>query len=107
MAPGAAAHQRGSGGVGPLPPDTEGDYALVSNAVMLANADIEPDADKDGYGDETQDLCSSDASTQGACPAKKKKKCKKRKKRRNASDATTAKQEEEMQAGQEEVARLG
>ena len=84
--------QRGTGGVGPLPPDTEGDYALVSNAVILANADIEPDADKDGYGDETQDLCSSDASTQGACPAKKKKKkCKKRKKRKNASDATTAK----------------
>ena len=84
-------HQKGSGGVGPLPPNTAGDYPVVSNAVILANADIEPDADKDGYGDETQDLCSSDASTQGACPAKKKKKCKKRKKRKDASDATTAK----------------
>jgi hypothetical protein len=29
---------------------------------------IEPDADHDGYGDETQDSCPSDASTQGACP---------------------------------------
>jgi hypothetical protein len=86
-------HQTGSGGVGPLPPDTAGDYPVSSNAVMLANADIEPDADNDGYGDETQDLCSSDASTQGACPAKKtkKKKCKKRKKRRDGRDATTAK----------------
>jgi hypothetical protein len=32
------------------------------------NADIEPDADADGFGDETQDLCPTDASTQGACP---------------------------------------
>jgi hypothetical protein len=31
-------------------------------------AQIEHDADGDGYGDETQDLCPSDASTQGACP---------------------------------------
>jgi Ca2+-binding RTX toxin-like protein len=38
-------------------PDTEG----------LANADIEPDADGDGFGDETQDLCSKDVSTQGLC----------------------------------------
>jgi hypothetical protein len=33
----------------------------------LYNADIEPDADRDGFGDETQDLCSKDASTQGLC----------------------------------------
>jgi hypothetical protein len=32
------------------------------------DADVEPDADHDGYGDETQDQCPSDASTQGACP---------------------------------------
>jgi hypothetical protein len=30
---------------------------------------VEPDADGDGYGDETQDKCPTDASTQGACPA--------------------------------------
>jgi hypothetical protein len=31
-------------------------------------ATIEPDADRDGYGDETQDQCPTDASTQGPCP---------------------------------------
>jgi len=29
---------------------------------------IEPDADKDGFGDETQDLCPQSATTQVACP---------------------------------------
>jgi hypothetical protein len=33
-------------------------------------ATVEPDADGDGYGDETQDQCPTDASTQGPCPAK-------------------------------------
>jgi len=32
-------------------------------------ATLEPDADHDGYGDETQDQCPTDASTQGPCPA--------------------------------------
>ena len=31
-------------------------------------ATLEPDADVDGFGDETQDQCPSDATTQGACP---------------------------------------
>jgi hypothetical protein len=31
-------------------------------------AQLERDADGDGYGDETQDLCPSDVSTQGLCP---------------------------------------
>ncbi len=35
---------------------------------ILLNADIEPDADGDGFGDETQDQCPTDASTQGPCP---------------------------------------
>lgn len=30
-------------------------------------ATIEPDADRDGFGDETQDRCSTDATRQGAC----------------------------------------
>jgi hypothetical protein len=38
-----------------------------SNVEVLLNADIESDADGDGFGDETQDQCSSDATTQGAC----------------------------------------
>jgi hypothetical protein len=31
-------------------------------------ATVEPDADHDGFGDETQDQCPTDASTQGPCP---------------------------------------
>ena len=34
---------------------------------LLVQADIEPDADGDGFGDETQDGCPSQATTQGAC----------------------------------------
>lgn len=30
--------------------------------------DVEPDADKDGFGDETQDACPTDAARQGPCP---------------------------------------
>ena len=62
---------------------------------LLVNADIEPDADHDGYGDETQDQCPTNASTQGTCPAApvtpvttvKKKKCKKHKKKHSAESA--------------------
>jgi len=35
---------------------------------LLYNADIEPDADRDGFGDLTQDACPSDGDAQGACP---------------------------------------
>jgi hypothetical protein len=43
---------------------------LGTNAgVALAlQATVEPDADHDGFGDETQDQCPTDASTQGPCP---------------------------------------
>jgi hypothetical protein len=41
---------------------------LTHNGTVLYDADIEPDADHDGYGDITQDECPTDASTQGACP---------------------------------------
>ena len=40
----------------------------VTTDELLVNADIEPDADEDGFGDETQDQCPTDASTQGTCP---------------------------------------
>ena len=33
----------------------------------LYDADVEPDADHDGYGDVTQDACPSSGSTQGVC----------------------------------------
>jgi uncharacterized repeat protein (TIGR01451 family) len=37
------------------------------NRELLVNADIEHDADGDGYGDETQDLCPSDETRHAAC----------------------------------------
>jgi len=45
------------------PTETRVKY-LLSLAVV-----VEPDADGDGYGDETQDQCPQSAATQGACPA--------------------------------------
>jgi hypothetical protein len=42
---------------------------LSSTDELLINADIEPDADHDGFGDETQDQCPTDATTTGACPS--------------------------------------
>ena len=50
----------------------DGDPASTSSvlgtpAVLLLNADIEADADNDGYGDETQDQCPTEASVQGGC----------------------------------------
>lgn len=41
------------------------------SAKVAVFADIEPDADKDGYGDETQDKCPQTASYQAACPTPK------------------------------------
>jgi hypothetical protein len=43
-------------------------------------ASVEPDADGDGFGDETQDQCPTNAGTQGACPSAQQpqqKRCKK------------------------------
>lgn len=40
----------------------------ATNSEPLFAAVMEPDADGDGFGDITQDACSSDASEQGACP---------------------------------------
>jgi hypothetical protein len=46
----------------------QGPRGSVDNAgELLVQADIEPDADGDGFGDETQDGCPSQATTQGAC----------------------------------------
>jgi hemolysin type calcium-binding protein len=47
-----------------------GQSEMVANGpTVLANvsANLEPDADKDGFGDETQDLCPTQAGTQGPC----------------------------------------
>jgi Ca2+-binding RTX toxin-like protein len=54
-----------------LPPLQDGQTRspdeVNDNVENLYNADIEPDADGDGFGDETQDLCPKQAGTQGLC----------------------------------------
>jgi hypothetical protein len=47
------------------PPPTDVCVQLES----VYNADVEPDADGDGFGDETQDLCAADPTRQTACVA--------------------------------------
>jgi hypothetical protein len=52
------------------PPLVDGQGARGSTSVtgeLLVQADIEPDADHDGFGDETQDQCPTQATTQGPC----------------------------------------
>jgi Ca2+-binding RTX toxin-like protein len=42
--------------------------AIANNARINAAATVEPDADGDSFGDETQDQCRTDPSTQATCP---------------------------------------
>jgi len=53
----------------PSPPDG-GSFTAAGGVAgsPLYNVDVEPDADKDGFGDVTQDSCPTDATTQGTCP---------------------------------------
>ncbi len=44
------------------------DYTPHTGYEALINADVEPDADRDGYGDESQDNCPSVANDQGSNP---------------------------------------
>jgi hypothetical protein len=57
---------------------------VCNQNVILVAGTVEADADRDGFGDETQDACPSNASTQGPCP---KRKCKKKHKKRSATEA--------------------
>jgi hypothetical protein len=41
--------------------------AVNAKGTLALNADVEPDADGDGFGDETQDGCPTDGTKQGAC----------------------------------------
>ena len=67
-------------------------FTADPNSHLDLSATLEPDADKDGFGDETQDQCPTNAATQGPCPtsatgqrAAALKKCKKKhKKNHNA-----------------------
>jgi len=40
---------------------------LFGTRILIA-ANVEPDSDRDGFGDETQDQCPTNASIQGPCP---------------------------------------
>jgi hypothetical protein len=46
-----------------------GTFTPNSTVIYDISALLEPDADRDGYGDETQDQCPTNASTQGPCPS--------------------------------------
>jgi hypothetical protein len=83
--------------VGDLAPGGTDDFeGPVSVYQLDVSAKLEPDADHDGFGDETQDQCATNASTQGACsasptPTPHKKKCKKKHKKRSAAEAKAKK----------------
>jgi hypothetical protein len=70
----------------PIPPDEQPADAFITSGESLAmNATFEPDTDRDGYGDETQDSCvgvcqTSQTTTTTTKSVPKKKKCKKGKK---------------------------
>jgi hypothetical protein len=49
------------------PPLFPGSPNKLPGRELLMNADIEPDVDGDGYGDETQDLCPGDPTRHTAC----------------------------------------
>jgi hypothetical protein len=58
----------------PFDPATGSTVTTVATQTGFQNpvtVTLEPDADGDLYGDETQDECPTDASTQGPCPAPK------------------------------------
>ena len=53
--------------VPPLGSDLVAPTELVANTELLVNATVEPDADGDGFGDDSQDNCPTNAATQGGC----------------------------------------
>ena len=50
------------------PPGATATYSPNTDIQIDVSAILEPDADQDGFGDETQDQCPTDATTQGPCP---------------------------------------
>jgi Ca2+-binding RTX toxin-like protein len=52
---------------GAHPPNTTATYTDTTGEPLIQGT-VEADADGDGYGDESQDRCPTDASTQGECP---------------------------------------
>lgn len=51
-------------GTDPIPGTVAPEYAASNEELIPVVAKVEPDADHDGYGDESQDQCPSDPSTQ-------------------------------------------
>ncbi len=47
---------------------TQTTTVLLSGFRILIAANVEPDSDRDGFGDETQDQCPTNAAIQGPCP---------------------------------------
>jgi phage baseplate assembly protein gpV len=43
-------------------------FMPLAQILFPVSASVEPDADSDGFGDETQDKCPTNSSTQGPCP---------------------------------------
>jgi hypothetical protein len=84
--PGSPLHARGS----PALYDMHGGG---TKAEALVAGTVEPDADHDGFGDETQDRCPVSAGFQGVCPATAipsqgpRKKCKRKRKGKSATAA--------------------
>ena len=68
MGAGSGYLYRGSSST-PGPVGSTDTYGLLTGTAIDISAVWEPDADRDGYGDETQDLCPASAMTQAACPA--------------------------------------
>jgi hypothetical protein len=78
---------------GDLAPGETDDFSAPAGEQFDVSAKLEPDADHDGFGDETQDQCPTGAATQGACPnsAPAKKKCKKHKKHKRSAQSAKKK----------------
>jgi hypothetical protein len=73
------------------PPQT---FAGNHDWQVFLRGTVEPDADGDGFGDETQDKCPGVVGPNAGCqPAKTKKKCKRKKKRRSKQAAAAKKKE--------------
>ena len=53
--------------VPPLSSEPVEPAAHLSNTELLVDAVVEPDADGDTFGDDTQDQCPTNPATQGAC----------------------------------------
>jgi hypothetical protein len=102
--PGASGHCASAAPAGNSIQRFAGDPPLAMSSNFLAPeptlklnlaATVEPDADGDRFGDETQDQCPSNAAVQTLCPAPPTpapaKKCKRKKKKSSKNSASAAK----------------